>query len=137
MAITKAELGSANRRGHHLKAIGPVAQSVRYDGRARRVIVEIGSGVDLVFDPRAVQGLENATLMGLKRIEITPSGLGLHFPLLDADVYLPALLEGVMGSRKWIASEMGRRGGAATSNAKAQAARENGKLGGRPRSKVS
>ena len=133
MAIRKAEFSAANLRGREARSAGPVAQAARYDGRSKRFIVNLGSGVDLVFDPKRVQGLENATLMGLKRVEITPSGLGLHFPLLDADIYLPTLLEGVLGSRKWIAAEMGRRGGAVASKAKAQAARENGKLGGRPR----
>lgn len=137
MGITKAEFNAAVRRGREVRAAGPVAQAARYDGRARRLIVNIGTGVDLVFDPKRVQGLEHAMPVDLKRVEITPSGLGLHFPLLDADVYLPSLLEGVMGSREWMAAEMGRRGGAATSSAKAQASRENGKLGGRPRTKIS
>jgi hypothetical protein len=137
MAITKIELSAANRRGREARAAGPVAQAARYDGRAKRLIVNIGTGVDLVFDPKRLQGLENATMIGLKRVEISPSGLGLHFPLLNADIYLPALLEGVLGSQKWIAAEMGRRGGSVTSKVKALASRENGKLGGRPRRKVS
>jgi hypothetical protein len=136
MALTEAEFEAANRRGRAIRQAGPAAQSVRYDTRSKRLIVNIGAGVDLVFDPKRVQGLECATIVGLKRVEISPSGLGLHFPLLDADVYLPALLEGVMGSEKWIASAMGRRGGVITSSAKSKAARENGKLGGRPRRKV-
>jgi len=28
----------------------------------------------------------------LKQIEISPSGFGLHFPHIDADLYLPSLL---------------------------------------------
>jgi hypothetical protein len=67
------------------------------------------------------------------RIEITPSGLGIHFPKLDADLYLPALLEGFLGSRRWIAAQMGRIGGKASTKAKSTAARRNGRLGGRPR----
>jgi hypothetical protein len=133
MAIAEAEFNAANRRGRETRAAGPVAQKVRYDGRVKRLIVNLGVGVDLVFDPKKVQGLENATVLGLKRVEITPSGLGLHFPLLDADIYLPALLEGVLGTQRWAAVEMGRRGGVVSTKAKAQAARENGKLGGRPR----
>jgi hypothetical protein len=66
-------------------------------------------------------------------IEVSLSGAGLHFPKLDADLYVPALLEGVLGSRKWMARSMGRTGGASTSAAKTEAARANGKLGGRPR----
>jgi len=42
----------------------------------------------------------------LAGIEISPSGLGLHFPQLDANLYLPALLEGFLGSRQWMASAM-------------------------------
>jgi hypothetical protein len=47
--------------------------------------------------------LEKATPAQLEPIEISPSGFGIHFPKLDADLYLPALLEGFLGSRKWMA----------------------------------
>jgi hypothetical protein len=69
----------------------------------------------------------------LDPIEISPSGFGIHFPKLDADLYLPALLEGLLGSRAWMAARLGARGGKATSPAKISAARANGRLGGRPR----
>jgi hypothetical protein len=41
-------------------------------------------------------------------IEISPSGLGIHFPKLVADLYLPALLEGFFGSRHWTAAKAGQ-----------------------------
>jgi len=50
--------------------------------------------------------------------------------LLDADLYVPALLEGFLGSRRWLAQQRGQLGGAARSPAKAEAARSNGRLGG-------
>jgi hypothetical protein len=53
--------------------------------------------------------------------------------LLDADIYLPALLEGFLGSRRWMAAQMRKAGGKASTKAKAAASRRNGKLGGRPR----
>ena len=65
--------------------------------------------------------------------EISPSGLGIHFPRLDADLYIPALLEGFLGSKRWMASQMGKVGGKVSSDAKTAAARKNGKLGGRPK----
>jgi hypothetical protein len=43
-----------------------------------------------------------------------------------------SLLHGVYGGRKWM-SELARQAGAATSESKANAARINGKKGGRPR----
>jgi len=79
--------------------------------------------------------MENAKPSDLDVIEISPSGFGLHFPKLDADVWVPALLEGVFGSRRWMAARLGARGGRVKSRAKARAARANGRLGGRPRKK--
>jgi hypothetical protein len=79
------------------------------------------------------QGLENAKPTDVSVIEISPSGFGLHFPALDADLYLPALPDGLPGSKRWMASRMGEQGGKARSAAKAAASRENGKRSGRPR----
>ena len=69
----------------------------------------------------------------LELIEISPSGYGIHFPKLYADLYLPALLEGFLGSRKWMVARLGAQGGKSRTTAKASAARANGALGGRPR----
>jgi hypothetical protein len=77
--------------------------------------------------------LESATPGDLSQIEISPSGFGIHFPRLDAHLYLPALMQGVFGSRSWMATQLGAAGGKARSVAKAAAARSNGKRGGRPR----
>ncbi|CAN5323532.1 hypothetical protein BH09PSE5_BH09PSE5_06210 [soil metagenome] len=67
------------------------------------------------------------------RVAGSDSGLALHFPAIDADVYLPGLVQGLTGSKSWMAAQMGARGGKAVSHNKASAARNNGKLGGRPR----
>lgn len=133
MDITETVFEAANRCGTEKKAAYPAAVSVRYDRRVARVVIALASGLELAFSPKHAQGLENASAADLADAEITPSGLGVHFPHLDADLYIPALLDGFLGSRRWIAAEMGKLGGAASTTAKAAAARENGKLGGRPR----
>ena len=125
------ELASA--RAEALRGRQPAAVAARYDGRLRRVVVRLATGLDVAFSPGDAQELESATPEQLRTIEITPSGLGLHFPKLDADLYLPALLDGYMGSRSWAASRLGEEGGKARSPAKAAAARANGRLGGRSR----
>ncbi|HZS28339.1 MAG TPA: hypothetical protein VFB76_14000 [Candidatus Angelobacter sp.] len=71
----------------------------------------------------------------MQEIEISPSGFGIYFPKLDADLYLPAILEGLLGSKKWMAARLGQVGGKSRSAAKRAAARANGKLGGRPKRK--
>ena len=111
----------------------PRAVAARYDRKSGRVVVELSSKLDISFSPRDAQGLERAAPALLDPIEITPSGLGIHFPKLDADLYLPAVLEGFLGSKKWMAAQLGAAGGRSRTRAKRTAARTNGKLGGRPR----
>lgn len=111
----------------------PRATSARYDRRLGRIFIELSTGLAIAISPRDAQGLEEASPSQLSPIEISPSGLGIHFPKLDADLYLPGLLEGRLGSSKWMASRLGAKGGAARSSAKAAAARVNGRRGGRPR----
>lgn len=133
MAITDHTLKAANRRGAAIQAKYSAATAVAYDRRSARVVIKLASGLHINFAPRDVQGLEDALPDDLAGAEISPSGLGIHFPRLDADIYLPALLEGFLGTQRWMAAQRGKAGGSATSPAKAAAARENGKLGGRPR----
>jgi hypothetical protein len=133
MDITDKAFEAANQRAAAARKTFPAAQEVRYDRRAARIVIVLASGLELAFSPRHVQGLEHAQPAELADAEITPSGLGIHFPQLDADLYLPALLEGFLGSKSWMASEIGKMGGKISTEAKAKAARENGKLGGRPR----
>jgi hypothetical protein len=131
--VTRDQLKRANARAARRRAAGPTAVAARYDRRSGRVVVSLSNGIDIAFSPQHAQGLDRAKAAELAAIEISPSGLGLHFPKLDADLYLPPLLEGFLGSKRWMAAHMGERGGRARSEAKAAASRRNGKLGGRPR----
>jgi hypothetical protein len=90
------EFDRANERGARRRADGPAAVAARYDAKRDRVVVALTSGGEIAFPPRRAQGLERAKPSDLAVIEISPSGLGLHFPKLDADLWLPALLEGVL-----------------------------------------
>ena len=134
--ISPTEFAQANRLGREMQSTTPLAVSARYDRRINRVLIELSTGIDLAFPPHIAQGLENATPAQLAAIEISPSGFGIHFPRLDADLYLPALLEGFLGSRQLMASRLGAKGGKSTSPAKTAAAKRNGRNGGRPRKRT-
>ena len=109
------------------------AISAHYDRRRRRIFIRFSTGLDVSFSPRDAQWLEKATPAQLPEIEISPSGHGIHFPKIDADFYLPALLLGFLGSRNWIAGRLGALGGKSRSAAKIAAAKRNGRRGGRPK----
>ena len=130
--LAKEEFEAAKARGE-ARLRGPRAESAHYDAGRNRVIVRLTNGVELGFAPRNVEGLQHASAEDLKAIEVEAFGLGIHFPKLDADLYVPALLEGVLGSKRWMAAQLGAAGGRTRSAAKAAASRENGKRGGRPR----
>jgi hypothetical protein len=66
------------------------------------------------------------------QIEITQDGYGLRWPAIDLDLYVPYLLQGIYGTKRWMA-KIGQLGGKIRSEAKCKAARENGRRGGRPR----
>lgn len=130
MAVTEAEFEKAQARAERAAAR---VQAARFDRRRRRLVVRLSTGVEMTFPAALAEGLTGASLDELAEIEISPTGLGLHWPRLDADLYVPALLQGVFGSRSWMASHMGVAGGKSRSSAKVAAARENGRKGGRPR----
>jgi hypothetical protein len=136
MEVTKREFEQAEKRMAVLREAGH-AISARYDRRTSRVIVMLNTGVQLAFPTKLAEGLANAPPESLSEIEISPAGLGLHWPQLDADVYVPALLQGVFGSKNWMARQLGANGGRSRTDAKVAAARENGLKGGRPRKQAT
>src|SRR6202048_5570160 len=127
------EFELATKRAERRRTREPTVMAACYAPERDRVVIELSSGYEVAFPPRRAQGLEKAKPSDLDVIEISPSGFGLHFPKLDADLWLPAVLGGVFGSRRWMAAQLGSRGGKSKSKAKARAARANGQLGGRPR----
>jgi hypothetical protein len=135
MDYPKNELEAAKKRAAERQTETPIAEGAHYDRRIGRLVIDLSTGLSISFAPHKAQGLEKARPEQLAEIEISPSGLGLHFPALDADIYLPGLLEGFFGSREWMASRLGRQGGRSTSAAKIAASRANGRKGGRPKKK--
>jgi hypothetical protein len=108
MEVTEQEFDDAETRMGLLREAGH-AVSARYDRRTSRVVVMLNTGVQLAFPAKLKEGLAGASPESLAEIEISPAGLGLHWPRLDADVYIPALLQGVFGSNSWMARELGAK----------------------------
>ena len=124
----------ATQAGEQRLANMPRVISASYLATLDQLVLELSSGICVIAPTRRIEGLQDASEAQLSTIEISPSGFGLHFPAIDADVFIPALLSGTLGSERWMASTLGRKGGQSRSNAKSEAARENGKRGGRPKS---
>ena len=94
MARAEAAMEAKRAQGHAVVA--------RYDAPSGRLVVSLHNGVELAVPVRLVEGLSGVDPADLAEIEITPGGLGLHWPHLDADVYVPGLMAGVYGTRRWM-----------------------------------
>ena len=127
-----SQIAAAEARGRELRETTPYAVAARYDRRGGKVVVELSNAATFAFPPGLSQDLQGASADDLARIEITPSGFGLYWPALEADLSIPGLLAGRFGTKAWM-SEQARRAGSVSSPAKAAAARANGAKGGRPR----
>ena len=127
----------ANRRTRDLQAAIPKVVTAHYDRKRKHIVIHLSSKLLVSFSPRDAQGFEDAEPSQLDAMEISPSGFGIHFPKLDADLYIPSLLEGFLGSKKWMAARLGQAGGQSRTKAKRAASRANGRLGGRPKKKVA
>ena len=126
-------LEMAEALGDAMLATDPRAIAARYDRTTARIVVDLMNGCGYAFPAALVQDLQNAGDDDLAAVQVDGLGFNLHFPTLDADLYVPALLSGIFGTKTWMTSELGRIGGRKTSAAKTAAARANGAKGGRPR----
>jgi hypothetical protein len=128
---TDAESEAAFERAE-LHDNDPRAQTVEYVPDLKLLIVGLSNGRRLVLPIEDMLGLGEATAKQLQNYELLGHGTGISFPDLNVDLYVPALIEGAYGNRRWMA-ELGSKGGRAKTAAKRQASRANGAKGGRPR----
>jgi hypothetical protein len=103
-----------------------------FDKQTRSIVVRFQGGTILNLPVDKLQGLANASDRDIAGVELMPQGAALHWENLDLDFSIAGLTAGVFGTRAWMA-ELGRKGGSVTTEAKATAARANGRRGGRPR----
>jgi hypothetical protein len=109
----------------------PVAVSATFVGAEDAIAIQFADGVQIHIPRRLLQGLEDATPQQLGRMKLEGPGTGLAWPALGVAHYIPGVIDGLFGTRRWMA-EIGRRGGFRRTKAKATAARANGAKGGRP-----
>ena len=125
----------ATRRGEEALKTEPHARHAYYDRETGRIVVELKNGCTFMFPTQLAQGLRGAAPEDLAEVKLMGQGSDLHWDKLDVQFTLVGLMSGFFGNQRWmaeIASQMERKGGRSTSEAKQAATRENGKKGGRP-----
>lgn len=109
----------------------PIHHAVKatYNQAQERIDVTFADGMFVGFPRRVLQGLSDAASSDLSKIQILGPGSALYWPRLYLGHDINGLLDGIFGTRRWMA-ELSRRGGSVKSERKAAAARKAGLLGG-------
>lgn len=81
----------------------PLAIAVRYDARARRIVVELNKGTTITVPSDLLQGTEAASSRDLAQVEILGQGIAIAWPKLDQQFSIAGLIAGVFGTRAWMA----------------------------------
>lgn len=130
--ISNEQIARAREAG----AQSPVVVSARYSRTHARLEIGFANGVFLAVPVALIQELQTLdprpSTAQLAEVEVWGGGQSVYFPRLDLSVWAPGLLQGVFGTRAWM-RELARGMGSVSSAAKAEAARANGRKGGRPR----
>jgi hypothetical protein len=105
---------------------------VSYDQKRGLIVIEFRAGAILSLPVAAIPELRNARPNQLKSVYAGFDGMSISLDELDIDIGVVGLMRDMVDLTS-AAAILGRKGGSSKSAAKAQAVRENGKLGGRPR----
>jgi len=128
----RAQIPAARRRAERLRQTTPHAERARYDRSTRQLHIQLTNGAGLIIPVALISSLRNAADKDLSAVEVGPAGIDLHWERLDADLTVASLARLVLGTQGLLRAA-GSAGGAARTQAKARAARLNGRKGGRPR----
>lgn len=126
-------LAQATAAGSALSTEGSLARSARYDAAHQELRITLVNGAAVTIPVALIEGLRDAPPQARGGVEVSGIGYGLHWPELDLDLSIPALLAGIFGTRRWLDESRARIAGRSRTPAKSAAARSNGTKGGRPR----
>lgn len=135
-ATDRHRVKAARARGEKRTQDASALVDARYDISADAVVLTFRGGGSMTIPRRVIPGLERQPASALKAITVSPAGDALLWPSIDADVYVPGLVELAFGNRLFAAAA-GRRGGRRRTKAKVAASRRNGSRGGRPQKGAS
>jgi hypothetical protein len=104
MAISEAEFKNVTSRGEATRARGPIVVSAICDATARTLALRFSNDATITIPIDAIEGLAQKPDAKLAHMAIESAGLSLHWPRLDVSLWVPSLVDGITGSRAWMAT---------------------------------
>jgi|CXWL01.1.fsa_nt_gi hypothetical protein len=131
-----AQIPAARQRAREARHRQPHGRAVRYLRRHRQLVIDLANGVQLRIPVARIPQLAGANDAQLARVELSPAGIGVAWDALAVDFTVAQLATIALGQLTVLRASAAVAG-STRSAAKAAAARENGKKGGRPRTRVA
>ncbi len=100
--VTAEESLAAARRGREMWKNVPHATQAMYDKRLHRVLIRLSNRLEIALNPDDHQSIQKALPEQLREIELMGKGYVIYFPKIDEGIYVPALIQGILGSKKWM-----------------------------------
>jgi hypothetical protein len=73
-----------------------------YSTESEHIFIRLNNRALMGFPYYLLEGVQNSTPQQRAEVELTPTGSGLHWESLDADLSVSQLVAGVFGSKKWM-----------------------------------
>jgi hypothetical protein len=102
--VTQQEHELATLRFEQTWGTVPHAVGAAYIPESDTVVIDLSSGSTFSFPRKRAQGIDTASAEDLAEVEISASGYAIRFPRIDADLWLPSMLEGRFGTDRWEAA---------------------------------
>jgi hypothetical protein len=132
VTTTDAEIDAAIKKARVYNRTGTKIMDARYLRTQDAVIVLLSTGALVQLPRRTLSALKTVQPKDLSRVEIGPAGATIWFEPGDVGIELEEVLLAAAGPNA-LKTAGARALGAVTTKKKAEAARLNGKRGGRPR----
>ena len=129
--LTKAQYAAATQRGKGKANLPTAVVAAELDEKSKAVRLRFRTDIELAIPIAAINEIAKAPIAMLRDVKASPIGDGLIFSEFGEAIFVPGLLRDLFGDA--FAGALGKIGGLSRSNAKARAARKNGRKGGRPR----